>query len=99
MTSWPERAVTSTRVALRGERNAEQAEEMAKYMKYVAPFLGVRSGPRRLALKAKWRELATPTSDELGAACLALMNLREREYHYAAYDLIEKYVDVADEYF
>jgi 3-methyladenine DNA glycosylase AlkD len=99
MTSWPQRAVTSTQRALRGERNADQAEEMAKYMKYITPFLGVRSGPRRLALKAQWRDLETPTSDELGAACLALMSLREREYHYAAYDLVEKYVDVADEYF
>jgi 3-methyladenine DNA glycosylase AlkD len=99
MTSWPQRALTSTQRALRGERNAEQAEEMAKYMKYVAPFLGVRSGPRRLALKAQWRDLEAPTSDELGEACLALIDLREREYHYAVYDLIEKYVDVTDEYF
>lgn len=27
------------------------------------------------------------------------MNLREREYHYAACDLLEKYREVADEYF
>jgi 3-methyladenine DNA glycosylase AlkD len=99
MASWPQRALTSTQRALHGERNADQAEEMAKYMKNIAPFLGVRSGPRRLALKTHWRDLEAPTSDELGAACLALMNLREREYHYAAYDLVEKYVDVADEYF
>jgi len=72
---------------------------MAQYMKNVAPFLGIRSGPRRLALKEQWRGLATPSSDELGTACLELMNLREREYHYAAYDLIEKYVDVTDERF
>ncbi len=72
---------------------------MAAYMKHVAPFLGVRSGPRRIALKASWLELASPTSDELGDACLALVALAEREFHYAAYDLIEKYVHVADEYF
>jgi 3-methyladenine DNA glycosylase AlkD len=72
---------------------------MAKYMKYVAPFLGIPSGPRRLALKAQWRVLEAPTSEELGEACLALMKLREREYHYAASDLIEKFCDLADEYF
>ena len=98
-TSWPQRAVVSTRRALRPERNDEQAEEMTAYMKHIAPFLGVRSGPRRLALKARWRDLETPTSDELGTACINLMNLREREYHYAASDLIEKYVDAADEHF
>jgi 3-methyladenine DNA glycosylase AlkD len=98
-TSWPHRAVAATRRALRPDTNAQQADEMAKYMKYVAPFLGVRSGPRRHALKEQWRALERPTSDELGVACRDLMSLREREYHYAAYDLIEKYVDVADEYF
>jgi 3-methyladenine DNA glycosylase AlkD len=72
---------------------------MAAYMKHVAPFLGVRSGPRRVALKSAWLELKSPTSDELGDACLALVSLPEREFHYAAYDLIEKYVQVADEYF
>jgi 3-methyladenine DNA glycosylase AlkD len=72
---------------------------MAKYMKYIAPFLGVRSGPRRRALKEEWRGLNAPTSEELGDACVELMDLREREYHYAAYDLIEKYVDAADEFF
>jgi 3-methyladenine DNA glycosylase AlkD len=98
-TSWPQRVVTTTRRALLPERNAERADEMARYMKFVAPFLGVRSGPRRLALKEQWRALDPPTSDELGVACAELMNLREREYHYAAYDLVEKYIDTADEYF
>lgn len=72
---------------------------MEAYMKHVAPFLGVRSGDRRRALRAAWRDLATPTNDELGDACLELVNLREREYSYAAYDLIDRYIDVADETF
>lgn len=72
---------------------------MAAYMKFIAPFLGVRSAPRRVALRAAWQGLAVPTSDELGDACLALMRREEREYHYAAYDLIATYVEAADEYF
>lgn len=73
---------------------------MAKYMKFfVAPFLGVRSTPRRLALCAQWQGLDAPSSDELGEACFALMAREERAYHDAAYDLIANYGGVADEYF
>jgi 3-methyladenine DNA glycosylase AlkD len=72
---------------------------MEQYMKYVAPFLGIRATPRRAAQSEQWRTLARPTSDELGQACLALMKLKEREYHHAASDLIAKYVGVCDEYF
>ncbi|MGB7104887.1 MAG: DNA alkylation repair protein [Acidimicrobiales bacterium] len=89
----------TTRRALEPEANADQAEKMTRYMKFVAPFLGVPTPPRRLALRTQWRDLNEPTSDELGEACVALMNLREREYHYAACDLLEKYREVADEYF
>jgi 3-methyladenine DNA glycosylase AlkD len=72
---------------------------MAAYMKHVAPFLGVRSAPRRLALRVAWRELPAPTNNELGLACLVLMKQREREYHYAAYDLIETNIAATDETF
>ncbi len=72
---------------------------MTAYMKHVAPFLGVRSSPRRRALVESWSSLDAPSSGELGDACLLLMSQREREFHYAAYDLIERYVAVADEYF
>jgi 3-methyladenine DNA glycosylase AlkD len=81
------------------EANREQALTMAKYMKFVAPFLGIRSGPRRVALNTHWAQLREPTSDELGDACLLLMEQREREYHYAAYDLVAKFIDATDEYF
>lgn len=32
---------------------------MARYMKFIAPFLGVRSTPRRLALREQWQGLGT----------------------------------------
>jgi 3-methyladenine DNA glycosylase AlkD len=79
--------------------NAPEAEAMAAYMKHVAPFLGVRSSPRRRALAAAWSSLDAPRSDELGEACVLLMGQREREFHYAAYDLIERHLGAADEYF
>jgi 3-methyladenine DNA glycosylase AlkD len=97
--TWSQQVVKRTRQALRPQANPIQAESMAKYMKYVAPFLGVPTPPRRIALSAQWRDLEEPTSDELGKACLALIGLREREFHYAASDLLEKFNRVADEYF
>jgi 3-methyladenine DNA glycosylase AlkD len=68
-------------------------------MKGVAPFLGVATPERRASLKTAWAQLRNPTSDELGKAALALMRLPEREYHYAAYDLIARFNACADEDF
>jgi 3-methyladenine DNA glycosylase AlkD len=97
--TWPDDALLVTRRALIPEANLAEALTMAAYMKHIAPFLGVRSSPRRLALRGAWRGLATPTNNELGEACVKLMNQREREYHYAAYDLIETYIAETDETF
>jgi 3-methyladenine DNA glycosylase AlkD len=72
---------------------------MAAYMKGIAPFLGVNTPTRRTAQRAAWRGLKAPTSDELGEACLLLMAQSEREYHYAACDLIEMYLASTDETF
>jgi 3-methyladenine DNA glycosylase AlkD len=96
---WPEQVLYATQRALRPLANAPEAAAMRAYMKDVAPFLGVRSAPRRLALRASWRDLSAPSSQELGDAGSALMNHSEREYHYAAYDLIETFLAVADETF
>jgi len=97
--TWSKEVLLVTQRALVPEANGDEALAMAAYMKHIAPFLGVRSSPRRLALRAAWRELALPTNNELGDACVLLMNQREREYHYAAYDLIETYLASTDETF
>jgi 3-methyladenine DNA glycosylase AlkD len=76
-----------------------RALPMAAYMKDVAPFLGISAAPRRKALIAAWSDLVLPSSAELGAAAEVLMALEYREYHYAAYDLIDRYRRVCDEYF
>ena len=54
---------------------------------------------RRAALRDAWRDLPAPTSDELGRAAVELMAQPERELHYAAYDLIDRYRTVADDRF
>ena len=68
-------------------------------MKEIAPFIGITAPDRRRLTKEAWKSLRAPTSDELGKAALALMQLPQREYHYAAYDLIETWIDTTDDYF
>lgn len=69
------------------------------YMKDIAPFLGVKTTERRKLFKEIFKELPTPTSKELGETARALWKLREREYHYAACDLIDFFVESADKNF
>jgi 3-methyladenine DNA glycosylase AlkD len=97
--TWKHEVLTATKKAFHNQGNKTKAAGAFAYMKEVAPFLGISAPDRRRLTKAEWKNLRSPTSDELGEAALALMSMREREYHYAAYDLIEQWINVADEYF
>jgi len=68
-------------------------------MKFVALFIGISAPDRRRLLKDHWRGSSQPSSNDLGRACLKLMNRPEREFHYAPYDLLATFINVADEYF
>ena len=68
-------------------------------MKDIAPFLGIGAPERRGALREAWRDAPPPTSAEVGEAAMLLMKEREREFHYAAYDIIDWNVRRADGYF
>lgn len=61
---------------------------MAAYMKDVSEFLGVQTPDRRRALATAWKTLAPLDERSLTAVCNALWELPEREYQYAACDLI-----------
>lgn len=99
MSSWPTKVVAATKKALADQGNSERAVGAGNYMKHVAPFLGIATPERRSLTKVAWKDLSLPSSDELGEAALALFALPEREYHYAACDLIAKFISCADEYF
>ena len=66
------------------------AAAMRAYMKDVAPFLGVTTPGRRAAQKAAWRDLGAIDEPTLTAATARLWALPEREYQYAACDLIDR---------
>ncbi len=80
-------------------RNRTAAIGAQNYMKDIAPFLGVKTPERRALVKKIAREFNLPTSDELGQTARALWKLDEREFHYAAFDLIQIQVEVADKNF
>lgn len=69
------------------------------YMKDVAPFIGVATPERRALVKNISKSMAAPTSDELGATSRKLWKLEEREFQYAACDLIGIHWKIADEKF
>ncbi|MDD2859112.1 MAG: DNA alkylation repair protein [Candidatus Nanopelagicales bacterium] len=65
------------------------AQQMAAYMKHVAPFLGIQTKPRRAALKSAWRGLAPLDQSGLTALVQDLWRRREREYQYAACEALD----------
>ena len=76
--------------------NRTKAIGAQKYMKDIAPFLGVQTPERRTLVKKIAHQMRAPSSGELGKTARALWKLDEREYHYAAYDLIDIHIDVAE---
>jgi len=99
MTAWPIQVTRLTTKALSALGDPIRADDQENYMKHVAPFLGIATPERRMAAKQAWKALPIPSSDELGEAALQLFMKPEREFHYAACDLIHKYIDSADETF
>lgn len=61
------------------------------YMKDIAPFLGVMTPERRSLVKSLISTLPVPASDEIAETVRALWKLEEREYQYAACDILTKY--------
>ena len=80
-------------------RNRTNAVDMQWYMKDVAPFLGIKTPVRRATLKKIFKEAPTPTSEELGKTARALWKLDEREYQYAACDMLATFNEYLDEKF
>ena len=83
--------VVATLRALAPLADATRAEPMRAYMKDVAPFLGIGTPERRAALRAAWSGLPSPTADDLAAAASDLWAQPEREYQYAACDLLARH--------
>ena len=71
--------------------NRKKAIGAQAYMKDIAPFLGVMTPGRRSLVKSLLASLPVPSSDEIAETVRALWKLEEREYQYAANDLLGIY--------
>jgi 3-methyladenine DNA glycosylase AlkD len=79
--------------------NRERAIGAQAYMKDVAPFIGVATPERRSLVKKIAKGLPRPSCAELGATARKLWKLEEREFQYAAKDLIDIHIALADKNF
>ena len=83
--------VRATQQALSPLADEGHAVDMSRYMKHVAPYLGIRTPARRSALKASWKSLEPLDEAGLAKFALAMWQLPEREYQYAACDALDWY--------
>ena len=79
--------------AFEANRGAD-AVPMAKYMRDRFPFLGIKSPQRRALQREALKGLPRPSEAELKAVALALWQRPEREYQYAACDLLERHARI-----
>ena len=80
-----------------GDRKRAIGAQM--YMKDIAPFIGVATPERRALVKKIAKAFPVPSSEELGQAARKLWKLTEREFQYAANDLIGIHWKLADKKF
>lgn len=64
------------------------AAAMQRYMKDIAPFLGLKTPLRRALLKAHIDTYGLPPVAELPGICRSAFAQQEREWHYCAVDLL-----------
>jgi 3-methyladenine DNA glycosylase AlkD len=83
--------VAATLDALAPLADSTNATAMSTYLKGVAPFLGITSPERRSALKVAWRPLAPLSEHDLRTVIDHLWALPEREFQYAACDLMDRH--------
>jgi 3-methyladenine DNA glycosylase AlkD len=86
----PDEWVTATIACLSPLACEPRGRDMRRYMKDVAPFLGIPTPDRRKAQDAAWKALPVPSADEVASIVRSLWALDEREYHYAACDVLAR---------
>jgi len=74
----------------REHASEEQAGPMSVYMRNKFPFLGIKSPLRKQLLKQLFSEYEMPKGEQLLFETMALYNMPEREFQYAAIAMLEK---------
>ena len=94
MSEWANNICARIEAELRVLADPVKAVPMQAYMKNHGTFLGITSPERRAAQKRAWAGVAKPNEKELAEAVRKLWALDEREFQYAAVDLIAKFHQV-----
>jgi len=84
----------AVRAALRPLKDAERAAGAKAYMRGKFEYLGIGTPTRRAAVATAVRGFKPATGRALREAATGLWAMREREYQYAAADLLIKYQSV-----
>jgi 3-methyladenine DNA glycosylase AlkD len=77
----------------------KRAEGAEKYLKGIAPFMGIDAPLRRSIGRELFASLPDPTSFQIGQTARALWRAEEREYQYFACDLIAYFFDFTERSF
>lgn len=80
-------------------RDAEQAEDMSRYMKNLFPFIGIDAPNRKEIFKKHIAQNGLPDYKELFPIIKSCYAQPEREYHYFAIDLSGKFAKKSGEDF
>jgi 3-methyladenine DNA glycosylase AlkD len=89
--NWAEEICTRIEIEFRALADPIKAAPMQAYMKDHGTFLGIVSPDRRAAQRRAWMGAGKPIEAELTEAVRRLWALEEREFQYAAIDLIAKF--------
>jgi 3-methyladenine DNA glycosylase AlkD len=91
--TWVDDVVSELRVELAARADPTSAPQMQAYMKGVAPFLGLQTPERRRVTSAVARQFAPPPDEgAIAELARALFALPEREFAYAACDLLTRWM-------
>lgn len=82
--------VTEIKNAFESARDEKIAQGQQAYMKDKFPFLGIKTTERRQMQKVVFANHSVESPDQLIETAYKLWNLEEREYQYAAAELLDK---------
>jgi 3-methyladenine DNA glycosylase AlkD len=91
VTAWSDEVVGRLTTAFETVRDEARAGPMVRYMRNQFPFLGLPSPARRVVQREALASLPTPAEADVLAATRSLWSLPEREYQYAACDLLARW--------
>jgi 3-methyladenine DNA glycosylase AlkD len=80
----------------RQNANAANAKPMAKYMKNLFPYLGIKTPQRRELLKQFYKEYGKPEISELKPIIIELWEQPEREFQYCAVSMLQLHKNEVD---